>query len=149
MRRFMCHVCTKVFQSNARLNYHVQYVHSSYKPYHCSKCTKSYKRKAELLEHEEMSHSTHFNYSCDKCGKQFYGKKNLALHMKTHYTEEEKKHVCNVCGYRFAKIKFLKNHLTTHSDIRQYACEVRILKKFIFTFFVCFLVNMAFVQLGS
>jgi len=124
MRSFMCHVCTKVFPSNARLNYHVQYVHSSYKPYHCSKCTKSYKRKAELLEHEEMSHSTHFNYSCDKCGKQFYGKKNLALHMKTHYTEEEKKHVCNVCGYRFAKIKFLKNHLTTHSDIRQYACEI-------------------------
>ena len=72
-----------------------------------------------------MSHSTHFNYSCDKCGKQFYGKKNLALHMKTHYTDEEKKHVCTVCGYRFAKIKFLKNHMTTHSDIRQYACEVR------------------------
>jgi len=124
MRSFMCHVCTKVFPSNARLNYHVQYVHSSYKPYHCSKCTKSYKRKAELLEHEEMSHSTHFNYSCDKCGKQFYGKKNLALHMKTHYTEDEKKHICNVCGYRFAKIKFLKNHLTTHSDVRQYACEI-------------------------
>ena len=45
--------------------------------------------------------------------------------MKTHYTEEEKKHVCNICGYRFAKIKFLKNHLTTHSDVRQFACEVR------------------------
>merc|ERR1712083_170535 len=81
-------------------------------------------RKAELLEHEEMSHSSDFNYSCDKCGKQFYGKKNLALHMKTHYTEDEKKHVCNICGYRFAKIKFLKNHLTTHSDVRQFACEV-------------------------
>jgi len=124
LKSFMCHVCTKVFPSNARLNYHVQYVHSSYKPYNCSKCTKSYKRKAELLEHEEMSHSANFNYSCDKCGKQFYGKKNLALHMKTHYTEDEKKHVCNVCGYRFAKIKFLKNHMTTHSDVRQFACEV-------------------------
>ena len=124
LRSFMCHVCTKVFPSNARLNYHVQYVHSAYKPFPCTKCSKAYKRKAELLEHEEMSHSTHFNYSCDKCGKQFYGKKNLALHMKTHYTDEEKKHVCTVCGYRFAKIKFLKNHMTTHSDIRQYACEV-------------------------
>ena len=56
---------------------------------------------------------THFtlfisNYSCEKCGKQFYGKKNLALHMKTHYSDDEKKHVCNVCGHRFAKIKFLK-----------------------------------------
>ena len=125
LRSFMCHVCTKVFPSNARLNYHVQYVHSAYKPFPCTKCSKAYKRKAELLEHEEMSHSTHFNYSCDKCGKQFYGKKNLALHMKTHYTDEEKKHVCTVCGYRFAKIKFLKNHMTTHSDIRQYACEVK------------------------
>merc|ERR1719471_625252 len=124
LRSFMCHVCTKVFPSNARLNYHVQYVHSAYKPFPCTKCSKAYKRKAELLEHEEMSHSTHFNYSCDKCGKQFYGKKNLALHMKTHYTDEEKKHVCTVCGYRFAKIKFLKNHMTTHSDIRQYACEI-------------------------
>ena len=125
-KSFMCHVCTKVFPSNARLNYHVQYVHSAYKPFACTKCTKAYKRKAELLEHEEMSHSEHFNYSCDKCGKQFYGKKNLALHMKTHYTDDEKKHVCTVCGYRFAKIKFLKNHMTTHSDIRQYACEVRL-----------------------
>lgn len=124
LRSFMCHVCTKVFPSNARLNYHVQYVHSAFKPYACDKCEKAYKRKAELLEHEEMSHSIHFNYSCDKCGKQFYGKKNLALHMKTHYSEDEKKHVCTVCGYRFAKIKFLKNHMTTHSDIRQYACEV-------------------------
>ena len=124
LRSFMCHVCTKVFPSNARLNYHVQYVHSAFKPFACTKCTKAYKRKAELLEHEEMSHSSHFNYSCDKCGKQFYGKKNLALHMKTHYSEDEKKHVCTVCGYRFAKIKFLKNHMTTHSDIRQYACEV-------------------------
>merc|ERR1712173_467423 len=124
-----CHVCTKVFPSNARLNYHVQYVHSAYKPFPCTKCSKAYKRKAELLEHEEMSHSTHFNYSCDKCGKQFYGKKNLALRMKTHYTDEEKKHVCTVCGYRFAKIKFLKNHMTTHSDIRQYACEVNSLNR--------------------
>jgi len=123
-RNFMCHICTKAFPSNARLNYHVQYVHSSYKPFQCSKCTKSYKRKAELLEHEEMSHSINYNYSCEKCGKQFFGKKNLALHMKTHYTEDEKKHVCNICGYRFAKIKFLKNHLTTHSDVRQFACEV-------------------------
>ena len=122
--RFMCHVCTKHFPSNARLNYHVQYVHSTFKPFSCDKCDKSYKRKAELLEHEEMSHSSDFNYSCDKCGKQFYGKKNLALHMKTHYTEDEKKHVCNVCGHRFAKIKFLKNHMTVHSDVRQFACEV-------------------------
>lgn len=122
--RFMCHICTKHFPSNARLNYHVQYVHSTHKPFSCDKCEKSYKRKAELLEHEEMSHSADFNYSCDKCGKQFYGKKNLALHMKTHYTEDEKKHVCNVCGHRFAKIKFLKNHMTVHSDVRQFACEV-------------------------
>ena len=88
-----------------------------------------------------MSHSTHFNYSCDKCGKQFYGKKNLALHMKTHYTEDEKKHVCNVCGYRFAKIKFLKNHLTTHSDVRQYACEV---SKYFFQIFVWNEINLLF-----
>ena len=123
-KNFVCHLCTKSFPSNARLNYHVQYVHSSYKPYKCDKCEKSYKRKAELQEHEEMSHSSNFNYSCDKCGKQFYGKKNLALHMKTHYSDDEKKHVCNVCGHRFAKIKFLKNHMTVHSDIRQFACEV-------------------------
>ena len=121
---FMCHLCTKHFPSNARLNYHVQYVHSTNKPYKCDKCEKSYKRKAELQEHEEMSHSTNFNYSCEKCGKQFYGKKNLALHMKTHYSDDEKKHVCNVCGHRFAKIKFLKNHMTVHSDVRKYACEV-------------------------
>ena len=44
--------------------------------------------------------------------------------MKTHYTEDEKKHVCNICGHRFAKIKFLKNHMTVHSDIRQFACEI-------------------------
>ena len=122
---FMCHLCTKHFPSNARLNYHVQYVHSTNKPYKCDKCEKSYKRKAELQEHEEMSHSANFNYSCEKCGKQFYGKKNLALHMKTHYTDDEKKHVCNVCGHRFAKIKFLKNHMTVHSDVRKYACEVK------------------------
>ena len=122
---FMCHLCTKHFPSNARLNYHVQYVHSTNKPYKCDKCEKSYKRKAELQEHEEMSHSANFNYSCEKCGKQFYGKKNLALHMKTHYSDDEKKHVCNVCGHRFAKIKFLKNHMTVHSDVRKYACEVR------------------------
>ena len=121
---FMCHLCTKSFPSNARLNYHVQYVHSAVKPYSCDQCEKSYKRKAELQEHTEMSHSSHFNYSCEKCGKQFYGKKNLALHMKTHYTNEEKKHVCNICGHRFAKIKFLKNHMTVHSDVRKYACEV-------------------------
>jgi hypothetical protein len=127
---FMCHICTKVFPSNARLNYHVQYVHSDYKPFGCDKCPKAYKRKAELLEHEEMSHSANFNYACDKCGKQFYGKKNLALHMKTHYSDDEKKHVCGECGYRFAKIKFLKNHMTTHSDIRQYVCEVSNLSLF-------------------
>ena len=123
-KNFMCHLCTKHFPSNARLNYHVQYVHSTFKPYNCDKCDKSYKRKAELQEHEEMSHSINFNYSCEKCGKQFYGKKNLALHMKTHYTDDEKKHICNICGHRFAKIKFLKNHMTVHSDIRRFACEV-------------------------
>ena len=95
-----------------------------YKPHQCRQCSKCYKRKAELLEHEEMSHSVNFNYSCEKCGKQFYGKKNLALHMKTHFTDAEKKHVCNICQYRFAKAKFLRNHMTTHSDERQFSCEV-------------------------
>ena len=52
--------------------------------------------------------------------------------MKTHYTEDEKKHVCNVCGHRFAKIKFLKNHMTVHSDVRQFACEVSFCCHFLF-----------------
>ena len=57
--------------------------------------------------------------------KQFYGNKNLAQHMMTHYTENKKKHVCNVCGKRFATPSLLKFHIAhTHSDDRPFACEV-------------------------
>jgi uncharacterized Zn-finger protein len=44
--------------------------------------------------------------------------------MKSHLSDDEKKHVCLLCGNRFAKIGLLKNHITTHSNVRLFTCEV-------------------------
>jgi len=120
---YLCHICSKPFTSKQTLNMHVNYVHSTDRPFSCSMCTKSYKIKSELTQHE-MTHSDHYNYSCETCGKQFRGKVNLRMHMKTHLSDEEKKHVCSMCGHRFARLQHLRNHLTTHSSVGTFPCEI-------------------------
>jgi len=44
--------------------------------------------------------------------------------MKTHLSDEEKKHVCSMCGHRFARLQHLRNHLTTHSSVGTFPCEI-------------------------
>ena len=41
-----------------------------------------------------------FIFHFQKCGKAFPVKKALKNHMKIHYTEAEKPHVCHICGNR-------------------------------------------------
>jgi len=123
MDSYLCHICSKPFTSKQTLNMHVNYVHSTDRPFSCTMCTKSYKIKSELTQHE-MTHSDHYNYSCETCGKQFRGKVNLRMHMKTHLSDDEKKHVCSMCGHRFARLQHLRNHLTTHSSVGTFPCEI-------------------------
>jgi len=44
--------------------------------------------------------------------------------MKTHLSDDEKKHVCSMCGHRFARLQHLRNHLTTHSSVGTFPCEI-------------------------
>ena len=108
---FLCHICSKPFTSKQTLNMHVNYVHTTDRPFSCRLCNKSYKIKSELTQHE-LTHSDHCNYSCETCGKQFRGKVNLRMHMKTHLSDSEKKHVCSMCGHRFARLQHLRSSVS-------------------------------------
>ena len=44
--------------------------------------------------------------------------------MKTHLSDDEKKHECSMCVYRFARLRHLRKHLTTHSSVGTFPCEI-------------------------
>ena len=129
--KYNCETCGKEYSSKGSLKEHIKFVHQVEEgKFSCERCGTQFNRRSSLKTHLKgqrcfFSWDKSYNYSCDKCGKQFYGNKNLAQHMMTHYTENKKKHVCNVCGKRFATPSLLKFHIAhTHSDDRPFACEV-------------------------
>lgn len=95
---YHCHLCTKIFTSKFRLNYHISYTHEGKK-----------KPKKEII--------------CDICGLSFEGTFKLNRHMSVHTGNKAFK--CSDCDKQYLDSNSLKNHvLTVHLQVKPYVCEI-------------------------
>ncbi len=86
----LCHICGKVFQSNAKLKRHLRVTHSNEK-HPCSLCDKVFKNKSSLTKHVVQVHTKKNGkkHLCKICGADFDSKDNLHHHLSSQHSEEQ------------------------------------------------------------
>lgn len=116
---FPCPHCEARFQTNPKLNSHIQEVHDEERPFACTRCDKSFKRNSALTKHIRETHLNERPHECtfvdadgNRCQRRFTQKSALTTHMITHVPDSEKKKFkCEHCGASFPYKHGLKNHL--------------------------------------
>ena len=93
---FYCDVCTKSFQSQSTLGFHVKSVHGS-KNNNCESYGKSFSRAWNLKHHIHSVHDGHKDYKCEPCWKSFSQVVNLKRHI-TQFTKATKITNVNLVG---------------------------------------------------
>ncbi|XP_028168160.1 zinc finger protein draculin-like isoform X7 [Ostrinia furnacalis] len=144
---FPCDSCKKVFRTQQKLRYHVDFVHKMLKKVKCSKCTerfsdyflrkkhmvkvhgekpvvyrcnvcnKGYQRRYTLACHMKR-HMELKDVKCDICTYSCYNKTELREHMLKHYKSNiERSYVCSICSKNYSRRKSLKIHMKSHMDV--------------------------------
>jgi len=114
-----CQVCSKVFNTSARLRYHAKFVHIETKDYKCTECGKEFAAELYLKNHVLNSHSsseTQVRIPCNHCDHTFKTKYGLKRHTEREHVEEDQKvyFSCDECGRRVTRPYHLKKHKRIH-----------------------------------
>ncbi|XP_029174202.1 zinc finger protein 569-like [Nylanderia fulva] len=113
---FTCHICTRRFQTNARLKIHLRR-HNNDRMYLCDKCDKTFTTNNYLQAHMREMHGNN-RYPCESCNKTFRRKRDLNIHMLTH---TDYKATCPECKKTFKyRANMLNHYKNAHSKIKLY-----------------------------
>ncbi|XP_055522416.1 zinc finger protein 429-like [Wyeomyia smithii] len=121
-RRYQCNICGKQYKTRGVL-YNQRRVHNGEQS---SKFDESGGTISKLRNHSNhmSTHSDVERYRCDICGKDYKSTTNLNQHKKYHTSHEDELLKCPDCGkgfvYRYALVK----HMTTHSNEREFECDI-------------------------
>lgn len=94
------------------MNYFLDGVHTTAKPYECNTCGKKFKTEPSYRFHLKM-HQTSLDHRCDICGAGFKTKHYMLGHMKVH--SEVKNYVCAICSMSFKRSGQLSKHMRKHT----------------------------------
>ncbi|CAG9576130.1 unnamed protein product [Danaus chrysippus] len=118
-----CTECGKYFLDNTLLNRHMKYAHKG--TYICSKCEATFSSDLALASHQK-SHKPRserrFKCSYDGCTKTF----NYIHHLKHHQLShtDDKQYYCNICGKGFIQYHHFKAHRKVHSHETWLPCTI-------------------------
>jgi KRAB domain-containing zinc finger protein len=123
VKNFSCSLCPRKFKTKQNLINHENH-HYGLKHFVCEidSCKKSFTTKNNLDVHVRTSHSDGFQFKCDVCSKSFKTQAYLKVHRKLHFKELQN-YAC-FCGKTFIQLGDLKIHSRTHSNERNFVCEV-------------------------
>lgn len=94
------------------------------KRFECHHCGHVSDKKVSLKVHLQRMHFNHLKkHLCDNCGQKFVTGAELNVHVRTIH-KNEKLYQCNQCPRTYLYLQSLKVHLTSHSDVRQFVCEL-------------------------
>lgn len=149
-KQFPCEYCHKSFMQRCDLKRHLK-THRSELPFHCSHCVSRFSDDIERQSHErscpnrrfkcsicdfetteinalhahKRMHDDERRFKCDICQKAFRLKHHLAVHLKTHATEKERKHFpCHICEKKFSFKSNLGIHLKYHKGEKEFVCNL-------------------------
>lgn len=92
------------------------------KEYLCDICNKVLKTKKLLFKHKHCHLTNNRKHVCGECGKEFLENTYLKVHMRSHFTDDEKPYKCQQCGQQYAYQYQLTQHLYKHSDQKPFPC---------------------------
>jgi hypothetical protein len=110
-RPFKCKICSKSFESTAKLKRH-EATHSKNRPFQCLKCPASFITNENLLQHNRQRHEER-KFKCQTCEMTFYYERDLRKHAITHTNEKMKR--CELCDMLLKNYHWLR-HSLKHID---------------------------------
>lgn len=121
IKKFICHICGKIFKTNANLKEHENYC-SGDLPYSCKICEKKFASTSKLNQHTKLFHEKNYTDFCKICNKGFIKKSDYISHMLKH--SDEKKFLCKICGKVYKTLSNLNQHKKVHNDNLPFSCTV-------------------------
>ena len=129
-KKHKCRYCDKTFTFKFSLRDH-ENTHAPEGEFLCGTCGKGFAQIKYLKKHEQRHHGNLgelFNdsklYTCRYCSETMEGLGKFQQHMRTHNSDEERKHVCEICQKRFFTLGHLKRHEFVHKETRDHVCEM-------------------------
>ena len=119
-----CNLCTKSFQTKARLKYHLQmhkgtrWDHYKYK---CNECKKGRYQTEEGLQRHMFDNHSGQRYICSQCPSTFSNRDAVGIHKRVVHGEKLVK--CNYCERAYACESYLKAHIEkVHEKTKNTIC---------------------------
>lgn len=121
---FDCSHCPKKYSSYKNLSNHIISVHDPPKHqvgFQCRFCDEMFTR-AQRLTHEKEVHMNPETglYQCEYCDRQCKSASEMEYHRFKHTTPFS----CDICGHRCGMKRRLEEHMLTHSNVREYECNL-------------------------
>ncbi|GLV41648.1 earmuff [Carabus blaptoides fortunei] len=90
--------------------------------FQCDIC-KNYFCNQKVLDKHKTTHLPVEELTCKECAKVFKQKMYLKIHMRSHYSAEERSFACELCDKRYAYQYQLAQHQYQHTDEKPYVCQ--------------------------
>ena len=120
IKRFKCTHCDKAFGQKVELNIHMGH-HGAEKKFMCHLCSKVFIVQDLLRKHMVIHQNRTKSFKCDQCDSAYYEQSQLRHHIKLKH-KGEIKHLCNICGASLTSATNLRQHMLTHSGERPHKC---------------------------
>ncbi|XP_063055062.1 zinc finger protein 256 [Engraulis encrasicolus] len=115
-----CCVCQLAFESEERLQLHLQHTHFEDEFYQCDFCKRIFTSLKDCEIHVHNHRAEAQLPQCPKCGRRF--KQDKALRRHLHKRLCQRSYVCSDCGQSFRKKNALLRHSFTHLGMLPYTC---------------------------
>lgn len=108
-----CVICSKQFDTEIQLEFHMTADHKGCRPYRCEFCARRYANLTSLDVHILEEHTNRLKpYECTSCLASFPMKKELIEHIRS---EHGQKYICQFCVKYFRSVNQLRRHVRTHT----------------------------------
>jgi len=117
----VCPFCGEYF---ARLEQHINYIHTSEKPWKCEQCAFAHSTKTGLKAHVRSCHNQESNnHICHLCGYKTYANSVLKVHIESKH-EKKKRFFCTHCDAAFYYKRKLEEHIPrVHTGEDTFKCK--------------------------
>lgn len=113
-----CHICSKIFRSQRKLQRHVEtHADPSLK---CDICLKMFRLKKHIVWHMQNTHIRNITCICTKCGKNFsdYGAwKQHEGRTCPQISKEKERYSCSLCDRKFSDLPYSRKHYRNKHNI--------------------------------